>query len=181
MGGYDNFFSRKMGTTWKTPQNLGFPINTTDDDKFFQPFNNDKNGYYSMTTDYKKKEIFYLSIEGSELNQTYEKINLSDIPEVSAVDSSTLIRNMVVSDLTDNNIKDSDVLYYTVQVMALYKPVDISYFKYISDIKVMFSDKDKFYRYTVGNFATKEEAEFLKQELLVKGYPDDLWIKKVSK
>ena len=37
MGGFDNFKSQKIGTAWKTPTNLGYPINTTDDDKFFQP------------------------------------------------------------------------------------------------------------------------------------------------
>ena len=35
MGGFDIFKSQKIGTAWKTPTNLGFPINTTDDDKFF--------------------------------------------------------------------------------------------------------------------------------------------------
>ena len=64
MGGFDNFKSQKIGTAWKTPVNLGYPINTTDDDKFFQPLNNGKNAYYSMTTDYKKKEIFLPWIVG---------------------------------------------------------------------------------------------------------------------
>jgi Tol biopolymer transport system component len=39
MGGYDIFKSQKIGNVWKTPTNVGFPINTTDDDKFFQPVN----------------------------------------------------------------------------------------------------------------------------------------------
>ncbi|MCX6262519.1 MAG: hypothetical protein NTY95_17095, partial [Bacteroidia bacterium] len=62
MGGYDIFRSSGTGSTWKSPENLGFPINSTDDDKFFQPFNNDENGFYSITTDYKKKEIFYITL-----------------------------------------------------------------------------------------------------------------------
>ena len=88
---------------------------------------------------------------------------------------------MNVNDVTDNNIKDSDVLYFTVQVIALYNPVDISYFKYIYDMKVMYNDMDKFYRYTTGEFATRDEAYKLVQELKRKGYPDDIFIKKVSK
>jgi len=78
-------------------------------------------------------------------------------------------------------IRDSDILYYTVQIMALYNPVDVSYFKYITDIRVMYNEQDKFYRYTTGMFQTKEEAYALKSELIRKGYPDDLFIKKVSK
>ncbi|MEI6048557.1 MAG: hypothetical protein WCS03_06630 [Bacteroidota bacterium] len=209
MGGFDNFKSIKVGPDWKTPSNLGFPINSTDDDNFFQPVNNGLNGYYSMTTDYKKKEIFYLSLKDtgiSAVNDTtiikivpspvvivpspvaivpspvaYEDINLSKIPHVSAVDTTILIKNMNVNDVSDKNVDDSDVLYYTVQVMALYNPVDVSYFKYITDMKIMYNDLDKFYRYTTGRFSTKEEAYTWRQELTKKGYPEEIFIKKVSK
>jgi tetratricopeptide (TPR) repeat protein len=277
-GGFDNFKSRNLGTSWKTPQNLGFPVNTTDDDKFFQPSNNGENAFYSMKTDYKKKDIFYLGFGGVDVNQiyeingkfllsdssmsknkkyaihilnrttgdtlymgapdktsglyrfsvgpgvfkivysgegyfsknidttivqdnpelvvtldvtlqtdttlipaVYEKVNLTDIPIVAAIDSSILIKNMNVNDLADKTITDSNVLYYTVQVMALYNPVDVNYFKHITDMKVMYNDADKFYRYTTGRCATREEAYALRLELIRKGYPDDIFIKKVSK
>jgi len=285
MGGFDNFKSQKIGTVWKTPTNLGFPLNSTDDDKFFQPINNGENAYYSMTTDYKKKEIFYLGLGNTDVNQlfeikgkfslkdttvtfdenysihlinktsgdtldvgfpnkysglynfsvapgefrlfykgfgyitqtidttilkdspnlvlnidvslerdtsikikktilqsvVYDRINLALIPTISSVDTSMLIRNMNVSDVSDLSIKDSDVLYYTVQVMALHNPVDVTYFKYISDMKVMYNDIDKFYRYTTGRFPTREEAYSLRLELIRKGYPEETFIKKVSK
>ncbi|MCE5348100.1 MAG: hypothetical protein LLG13_17680 [Bacteroidales bacterium] len=289
MGGYDNFRSQRIGDAWKTPVNLGFPINTTDNDMFFQPINNGLNAYYSIITDYKKKDIFYLNLAekgnavdyqlfeikgifslkdttvtfdenysidliskktGDTLDvgfpnkytglysfsvipgefklvykgqgyfsQTidtailqnspdlvlnidvtlerdssveltppptppqiiYEKIDLSDIPAVDIVDTSILIRNMNVNDISDNNVKDSDILYYTVQVIALHNPVDVTYFKYITDLKIMYNDTDKFYRYTTGKFSTKDEAYSLKSELLRKGYPADIFIKKVSK
>ena len=287
IGGYDIFKSQRFGNAWKTPQNLGFPVNTSDDNKFFQPFNDGLNAYYSMSTDYKKKEIFYLgigeaaSVEKFEVNGTfslkdtiinfdkdykifllnvasgdtintiypnektglynfsinpgtykiiycgvgylsqmidtaisqdnpglivtldvrlekdpnyikpiakvpelpavYEKIDLKAIPTVAKVDTSMLVVNMKVNDIADQNIKDADVLYYTVQVMALHKPVDVSYFKYITDMKVLYNDQDKFYRYTAGRFTTKEEASVRKEELIRKGYPKDLFIKKVSK
>ena len=283
MGGFDNFKSQKIGSAWKTPTNLGYPINTTDDDKFFQPLNNGRNAYYSMTTDYKKKDIFYLGLGNTDVNQSfeikgkfslrdtivtfdknysidllnkttgdtldvgfpnkytglynfivapgefriyykgygyktqkidtailqdnpnlfinidvslerdttvkkiisqpvvYDKINLALIPTIASVDTSTLIRNLNVSDVSDVNVKDADVLYYTVQVMALHKPVDVTYFKYISDMKVLYNDADKFYRYTTGRFPTREEAYSLRLELIRKGYPEETFIKKVSK
>lgn len=113
--------------------------------------------------------------------QVYEKINLQDIPVVAAIDSSILIKNMKVSDVNDANINEADVLYYTVQVMALKNPVDISYFKRISDMKVMYSDADKFYRYTTGRLKTRDEATALRLDLIRKGYPEEIFIKKVTK
>jgi hypothetical protein len=283
MGGFDNFKSLRIGSAWKTPTNLGYPINTTDDDKFFQPMNNGKNAYYSMTTDYKKKDIFYLGLGNTDVNVSfeikgkfslrdttvtfdknysidlinrtsgdtldigfpnkytglynfmvvpgefriyykgygyktqvfdttilqdnpnlsinidvslekdptvkkivekpvvYDKINLALIPTVASVDTSTLVRNLNVSDVGDVSIKEADVLYYTVQVMALHNPVDVTYFKYITDMKVLYNDLDKFYRYTTGRFSTREEAYSLRLELMRKGYPDEIFIKKVSK
>jgi tetratricopeptide (TPR) repeat protein len=270
MGGYDNFKSTRLGNEWKKPESLGYPVNTTDDDKFFQPSNNGMTAYYSMKTDYKKRDIFYIGLGGVDVNQiyeiagnfrlndtafapnknynihilsrtsgdtlyrsspdkasglysisvapgsfriaysgdgyitqtidttiiqdnpdllinldvtlepvVYEKINLAAIPVVLEIDSSILIRNMLVSNVDD--VIDSDILYYTVQVMALYNPVDVSYFKRIDDMKVMYSEVDRFYRYTTGRFATREEAAAHIKELKRKGYPDDIFIKKVSK
>jgi hypothetical protein len=283
MGGYDNYKSFRTGTVWETPVNLGFPVNTPDNDKFFQPVNDGLNAYYSITTDYKKRDIFYLTFGSSSIRRlyeikgkvslndstrtvdnnysiylinrnsgdtldigfpnrktglytfsvvpgkftlvftctgyvsqsvdtaiqkdnpnlalnidlslrkdpdfkkvtssglVYEKINLDVIPFVTSVDTSRIIRDMNVNDLGDIDIIDSDVLYYTVQLMALYNPVDVSYFKYVDDVVVMYNDTDKFYRYTTGKFLSKKEAYLLRAELLEKGYPSDLFIKKVSK
>jgi hypothetical protein len=281
MGGYDLFKSVKKGSGWATPSNIGYPLNTSDDDKFFQPFNNGRNAYYSLATGYKKKEIFYLDMSkiAQELNYKitgsfrlkdtimlpgkkysvsvinkvtddtlyksypdkstglyninvapglfkilfkgdgyisqiidtaifrenavaalnfdvtlikdpnfravlpvkYEKIDLSKIPRVATIDSGMLIKNLKVNDTGDKTIVDSDILYYTVQVIALHNPVDVTYFKYISDMKIMYNDNDKFYRYTTGKFDTKEEGYALRLKLIAKGYPDEIFVKKVSK
>lgn len=280
MGGYDIFKSRKRGSSWEKTTNLGYPVNSTDDDKFFQPFNNEVNAYYTMTTGYKKRDIFFLSLGGSggvkyseitgnltlsdtvitfdkkfkihlidlisgdttdvsypnkftgiynfyvlpgkyrlvytgtgyftqsldttikkdnrklELNidislirdpsagrgiTSYDRIDLNKIPSSDEFDTSLIIKNLNVNDLGDKNIKDSDILYYTVQVMALLKPIDMDYFRFIPDIKVMFNDQDKFYRYASGMFQTREEAFARRLELIKKGYPKEIFIKKVSK
>jgi len=280
MGGFDIFMSRRKESGWEPPVNIGYPINTADDDKFFQPSDNDRYAYYTFTTDYKKRDIFFLTLGGLDADkyaeikgkislsdtvmsfdksfrvhlidrstgdtldvsypnklsgiysffvlpgkyrliytgvgyfsqsidtalvkensklplnldmvlardlstkragQTYGKINLKDIPSIAAVDTTILIKNLNVTDLGDEHVSDSDVLYYTVQVMALYKPIDMSFFKYIPDIKVMYNDQDKFYRYTTGVFHSKEEAFALRLELLKKGYPEEIFIKRVSK
>ena len=278
MGGYDIFKSQLTGSSWGKPQTLGAPVNSTDDDKFFHPFNDGMNAYYSMKTDYKKRDIYYLGLEGlnvnfiyeingnlwlndaalaanknyyililnrisgetlyrtspakpsgsysinvapgdyriiysgdgyfpqsidttivennpypiisldvtlirdsSRINSEFRRINLAEIPVVSSVDSSILVQNLNVVNVSNGTEDETGVLYYTVQVMALYNPVDINYFKHITDIRVMYNDNDKFYRYTTGRFKTRAEARALRQELIKKGYPNEIFIKKVIK
>jgi len=52
-----------------------------------------------------------------------------------------------------------------------------TYFKYITDMKVMYNDADKFYRYTTGRFPTREDAYSLRLELIRK----DILKKSLSK
>jgi len=275
MGGYDNFSAVRKGQTFGKPVNLGSPVNSTGDDRFFNPFNNGKKGYYSVRTDYKKRDIFLVdfTVAGPDrvfeirgfisLRDTvasfdsnypiyltdrntadtletgypdsstglytfivpagefrihytapgffthtadtaikadsyikvfnidvtlepdpgyyYEPIDLTRIPAAEAIEPGILVSDLKLSDLTDADIKDSEILYYTVQVMALYNPVDISYFRYVSDIKVIYNENDLFYRYTTGVFSSRDEAYAHRNDLVRKGYPDDLFIRKVSR
>ncbi len=49
MGGFDIFYSEKNSDgSWSTPVNVGYPINTTDDDLFFVPIVGKVYGYCSM-------------------------------------------------------------------------------------------------------------------------------------
>ena len=52
MGGFDIFYST-MGDDgqWSKPTNLGFPLNTTDDNLHFLPVNNGVNGMYALYDD----------------------------------------------------------------------------------------------------------------------------------
>ncbi|MEZ5083181.1 MAG: hypothetical protein R2750_07005 [Bacteroidales bacterium] len=52
MGGYDIFKSEWIDGRWGNPVNLGYPINTPDDDVFFTMAANGQRGYYSS----KKKD-----------------------------------------------------------------------------------------------------------------------------
>ncbi|MBN4051533.1 PD40 domain-containing protein, partial [bacterium AH-315-M05] len=48
MGGYDIFLSTlQEDGTWPVPENLGYPINTTDDDKYYVVSADGERGYYS--------------------------------------------------------------------------------------------------------------------------------------
>ncbi|MBU8891554.1 MAG: hypothetical protein KOO66_02160 [Bacteroidales bacterium] len=48
MGGYDIFYSEKNIDSWSTPVNIGYPINSTDDDIFFAPNENGSFAYCSQ-------------------------------------------------------------------------------------------------------------------------------------
>jgi len=70
MGGYDVFRSDlDENGRWSTPVNVGYPLNTTDDDIFFTPVGKGNRGYYSRFTDdgYGRMDIFSCDIY-SELN-----------------------------------------------------------------------------------------------------------------
>lgn len=49
MGGYDIFYSQKKSDgTWSDPVNLGYPINTTDDDLFYSPIRDGSKGLIAI-------------------------------------------------------------------------------------------------------------------------------------
>ncbi len=49
IGGYDIFYSERLADGgWSEPRNLGYPLNTTDDDLFFVPIGNGKYGYQAL-------------------------------------------------------------------------------------------------------------------------------------
>lgn len=66
IGGFDIFYSTKFENgTWLKPVNIGYPINTLDDNLFFVPVNNGINAYYSIFNSEKgfgQEDIYRLEI-----------------------------------------------------------------------------------------------------------------------
>ncbi len=70
MGGYDIFksvFDDKT-KTWSNPENLGYPVNTPDDDVFFAISASGKHGYYSSVSEkgLGEKDIYMITFLGPE-------------------------------------------------------------------------------------------------------------------
>ncbi len=66
MGGFDLFYSAYMSNgKWSVPVNLGYPLNTTDDDRFLAPVGNGDSAYYAhfTTTGLPKQEIYLLTFD----------------------------------------------------------------------------------------------------------------------
>jgi len=67
MGGYDVFKSR-LGPDgqWSVPENLQYPVNSTDDDLFYYPWQNDRIAYVSAIRPdgYGKEDLYAIQKEG---------------------------------------------------------------------------------------------------------------------
>jgi Tol biopolymer transport system component len=67
IGGYDLFRADlQTDNKWSEPENLGYPLNTPDDNIFFMPVNNGKSGYYSTyipDEGFGKEDIYLITFE----------------------------------------------------------------------------------------------------------------------
>jgi WD40-like Beta Propeller Repeat len=66
IGGYDIFYSTMDdGGNWGAPKNMGYPVNSTDNDVFFVTSADGKRGYYSSFKEegYGEKDIYKISLE----------------------------------------------------------------------------------------------------------------------
>jgi len=64
MGGFDVFFSSKgENDKWSEPVNIGYPVNSTDDDVFYTPSADNKRAYYSSfkAGGYGEKDIYMIT------------------------------------------------------------------------------------------------------------------------
>ncbi len=78
MGGYDVFKSVKKNGKWSKPENMGYPINTPDDDIFFSFSRNGKHAYYSSfdPSGYGHRDLYMITLLGPEkphiFNEDYD-------------------------------------------------------------------------------------------------------------
>ena len=64
MGGFDLFVcERDASGNWQAPVNMGYPLNTVDDDIFFQPTSDGKRAYYSSRRDGGKGDLDVYEVE----------------------------------------------------------------------------------------------------------------------
>lgn len=68
MGGYDIFKTELTNGQWSEPENIGYPVNTPDDDVFFVMNASGKHGYYASIQKggYGEKDIYMITFLGPE-------------------------------------------------------------------------------------------------------------------
>ncbi|HQI45728.1 MAG TPA: OmpA family protein [Bacteroidales bacterium] len=107
MGGFDIFTSTISDEGyWSTPENIGYPINTTDDDVFYVPTIDEQHAYYASAKEggYGDLDIYRLSIIAQKKlvahlkGIVFDEITLNPVgANIQVVDAST---NEIVARLT---------------------------------------------------------------------------------
>jgi hypothetical protein len=95
------------------------------------------------------------------------------VEETTPVDQNETVQNL--PDIVDvpavSNPVISNATSFRIQVMALKKPVDLSYFSNLGSVSVMYTS-DSWYRVMVGMTSSEAEAKNILEETIRKGYKD---------
>ncbi|MFO7867941.1 MAG: OmpA family protein [Bacteroidales bacterium] len=99
MGGYDVFTSELQDDdTWSEPENLGYPINTPGDERFFVLAGSGRVGYYSSSRlgGYGRHDIYEITFLGPE-----KKLELATENLLIASEAQPVTQNVVVEQSVD--------------------------------------------------------------------------------
>ena len=189
IGGYD-VYRYDLMAIGSGAVNIGYPLNTTDNNLFYVPFGEGNIAYYALsgTDTYGGRDIYMVVEEVVEDEEVVEVVEVEEVEEV--VDVEEVEEGEEVSDVSDvSDVEEvSDVSEvsgveevegveefaprsYSVQFMALRKPVDITFFREMKDITLTYGE-DKWYRYIFRTTTDSAEAEALRAELVEQGYRD---------
>ena len=114
MGGFDIFQSKKsISGKWSTPKNLGYPINTPDDDVFFVLSASGKHGYYASAKDggYGDSDIYMITFLSDTVDMDTIRLTIlkgaifdanSSIPIGAKIEIVDNEKNEVISTFTSN-------------------------------------------------------------------------------
>lgn len=122
MGGFDIFYSVKNESgQWSTPLNMGYPINSTDDDIFFVPYENGKYALMALwdSNSYGGQDIFsiQLKFDDNEEVPEVEAKTLAETNEESSPEVAKGVSDVAASQLAANsNQEDSNVSDFQAEV-----------------------------------------------------------------
>lgn len=211
IGGYDVFYY-DFSNPGAGAVNLGYPLNTTDNDLFFVPWGDGSTAYYSFrgSDSYGGRDIYKVYFPEPEVAQepaaavveepvaviAEEALPLPAVVEevpmaVAVVEALPVVVEelpvvveevpAVVEELpvAVEEAAPVDLLvtapdnapFYKIQIMASRKPADLRGFNGLSGLTVAFGS-DNWYRYTLGNTTSRQEAEKILAVAIAKGYSD---------
>lgn len=104
MGGYDIFYSTlSENGEWSSPVNIGFPLNTTDDDLFFHPLSDGFSAYYAMIDEggYGLTDIYSIELFSDRHPRKFTvrgNVSVQDLNETTG--DSILVRSQNIKDAT---------------------------------------------------------------------------------
>ena len=109
MGGYDVFYSTKLEDgEWSKPINAGYPINSTDDDYFYQPAQNGVYAYFSRLMDdgYGRADIYRLEVYTKTHPRKFQIRGLVSLP------AETLITKPIIVTIIERYTRDTIAVTY---------------------------------------------------------------------
>ncbi|MCG8697368.1 MAG: OmpA family protein [Bacteroidales bacterium] len=133
MGGYDVFKSvLDPHGVWSTPENLGYPVNTPNDDVFYQPIGDGKKAYYATNREagYGGMDIFKLTYLGAEKQFHMAEIEIPILGVIKPYDDIYFQQSQAV------DIDSTYTVYGTVTDSENEKPI-------ISKIEFIDNDLNK--------------------------------------
>lgn len=98
MGGYDIFYATLLDNgKWSTPLNMGYPLNTTDDDVFFMPVQNGNFGYVARYYEdgYGKTDIYRIELFSEQHPRKFILNGLVSLPYELKNDDLKLVAKLV--------------------------------------------------------------------------------------
>ncbi|WP_372754142.1 hypothetical protein [Labilibaculum sp.] len=170
MGGYDIFYcEREVDGAWGNPRNMGFPLNSVDNDITYREdeggvfyFASDRSGGKGGFDIYREKEIETIKKESTLAQEpSVEEIQESEI-EVSRSIEIVSAKNDTIK-LSASPIKQKLVeedFVYRVQIAASRKKMDSMdiYKRYKGQGVVEHLFVENWHKYTIGRFLTFKEA-----------------------
>jgi len=112
MGGYDIFYSTLLeDDQWSVPLNVGYPLNTTDDDVFFKPLNKGYDGYIAkeIPGGFGKQDIYRVEIFSNDHPRKFfvrGMVKVADL--ISNINDSVKISAMNITDPNQTIVVYSD-------------------------------------------------------------------------
>ncbi|MBL4587682.1 MAG: PD40 domain-containing protein, partial [Flavobacteriales bacterium] len=93
MGGFDIFRSEFVDGAWTAPENIGYPINTSEDDVFFSLTPDGQHAYYSSRMDggYGDTDLYKLRLEKKKSDGVAVARGIFKVPAMDYVDISAQI------------------------------------------------------------------------------------------
>jgi outer membrane protein OmpA-like peptidoglycan-associated protein len=110
LGGYDIYSSLYNGDTdtWETPRNIGYPINTPDDDIYFSLLSNGAKGFFTSyrSDSFGEKDIYRITRPGSVPTKFLMKLNLVNPFTGKSIDANISITDTQNGEVQELNNED---------------------------------------------------------------------------
>ena len=138
MGGFDIFKTRLENGNWTLPENVGFPLNSPEDDIFFIISKDEKRAYFSSYREegFGDKDIYMMTFMEDAETLTSLQFSIKDSLENSLVDATIMIKDLASGEIiTERKIEKGETIA-NLSVGKTYE-ITVSANKYVAYTEVI--------------------------------------------